>query len=142
MTAGAMSSGLNCFWMSATWVASAPLGSQAELSFFSTSPSLPASGPRTTSTATHSAATIHFDHRPHTSLAIPPEAIPPSPPETLSPADGRRVCRARPAPQAGSRHAQGYLREGPEVSVGIGQHTARGTGMIERVTNWEYARLE
>ena len=27
-------------------------------------------------------------------------------------------------------------------AVGIGQHTERGNGIIERVTNWEYARLE
>src|SRR3954447_1000205 len=67
-----MSSVWKRFSTSITWVASALPGSQAELSFFSTPVSFPASGTAPARTATHSASTIHLDHRPHTRRAMLP----------------------------------------------------------------------
>src|SRR5262245_13616284 len=91
-----MSSGLNCFCRSRTLVDSAPPGSQAELSFFSTPVSLPASGAARASTTTQNPRTTHLVQRPQTSLANPPVAIAPSPPLCADGADIRAVGTAGP----------------------------------------------
>ena len=62
--------GLEAACRSATWVASAPPGSQAELSFFSTPVSLPAIGAAIARITTHRPSTTHLLQRPQTSPAI------------------------------------------------------------------------
>ncbi len=156
-----MSSGWNCFCRSATCVASAPPGSHAELSFFSTPVSLPASGsrqrehddPQRQDDPFRPAAADQPCHPTRSHFRLPPDL-------SLT-GGGYAGHRRRPNPDfAQLRVFSGTCKAGhsriPALDRrrGIPALTCRPlwvrtaavdsdsapdpTGIIQRVTNWEY----